>query len=94
MNGKLNDQSIEAVECFACLQERKCNERYEAEVSPYKIGCSPSSVVIDSNSRMSNYVVNINGEGTPLLKRSSVSSAGSCYSVSIVICIQKSTHKM
>ncbi|XP_066919052.1 small G protein signaling modulator 2-like isoform X1 [Clytia hemisphaerica] len=81
LNGKLNDQSIEAVECFACLQERKCNERYEAEVSPYKIGCSPSSVVIDSNSRngMSDYVVNINGEGTPI-KRTSISSAGSLYS--------------
>lgn len=46
LNGKLNDQSIEAVECYACAQERKCNSQYEAEVSPFKMACSPSSVII------------------------------------------------
>lgn len=84
--GRLSDQTIETVECFSCTQERKCNERYEAEVSPYKIGCSPSSVVIDSsnihrNGVSEDYVVNINGEGTPLHKQPSISSAGSNYSV-------------
>ena len=87
---RLSDQSIETVECFACAQERKCNERYEAEVSPYKIGCSPSSVVIDSSNihrggACDDYVVNINGEGTPLLKRTSISSAGSTYSVRMIL---------
>ena len=85
--GRLSgDQTIETVECFSCTQERQCNERYEAEVSPYKIGCSPSSVVIDSSNMhrggvCDDYVVNINGEGTPLQKRTSISSAGSTYSV-------------
>jgi len=84
LNGKLNDQSIEAVECYACAQERKCNSQYDAEVSPFKMACSPSSVMVSTDSRngMSDYVVNINGEGTPLRKRASISSADSAYSVS------------
>lgn len=83
--GNDNNANIDSIECFACMQER-INERYEEEISPYKT--SPSSVVVENShnngTSSSDYVVNINGEGTRLLKRPSFSSVESTYSVSHV----------
>ena len=81
IDGKLNDSDIEIIECFPCAQERKLHN-YVQEVSPYKMIGSPSSVVYNEVLTDGNDYAVINGIGTPIKKRSSVSSATSGYSVS------------
>lgn len=85
-DGKFHDNNIETVECFACKQERNCVTQYDAEVSPYKIGVSPTSVVYDHTEERDKDtdIVMINGEGTPLQKCLSLSSVGSSYADDIL----------
>lgn len=81
LDGKLSDKNMDSIECFSCVQERKVNGCYEQEVSPYKLGASPSSVVYnDAIPHDGNDYAIINGVSTPLENRESVSSVASGYS--------------
>ena len=76
IDGKLNgDASIEAVECFSCVQERKLSSSsYDDNVSPYMIGANPSSIVYNDKLADGNDYAIINGIGTPLEETESISS--------------------